>query len=130
MDHQDKTGIWASISRVLATVLDIAQVRLALLGTELEFEKQRLLTALWLGALSVVLLGLGLLLLCATLVLLLWDAYRAGALVGMALVFLLAGLGVLFQARRRLRSPSGLFRASVTELQRDRDAASNSGKPG
>ena len=130
MDHQENTGIWASISRVLATLLDIVQVRLALLGTELEFEKQRLLTALWLGALSLVLLGLGLLLLCATLVLLLWDAYRAGALVGAALVFLLAGLGVLFQARRRLRSPSGLFRASVAELQRDRDAASNSSKPG
>ena len=68
MDHQENTGIWASISRVLATLLDIVQVRLALLGTELEFEKQRLLTALWLGALSLVLLGLGLLLLCATLV--------------------------------------------------------------
>ena len=67
MAHQEKTGIWASLSRVLATVLDMAQVRLDLLGTELEFEKQRLLTALWLGALSLVLLGLGLVLLCATL---------------------------------------------------------------
>ncbi len=130
MDDQKNTGLWASISRVLATVLDIVQVRLALLGTELELEKQRLLTAFWLGALSLMLLGLGLVLLCATLVLLLWDSYRAGALVGAALVFLLAGLGVLFQARRRLRSPSGLFRASVTELQRDRDAASNPDKPG
>ncbi|MEI7514808.1 MAG: phage holin family protein [Betaproteobacteria bacterium] len=130
MDHQKNTGIWASISRVLATLLDMAQVRLALLGTELEFEKQRLLTALWLGALSLVLLGLGLVLLCATLVLLLWDVYRTGALVGAAVVFLAAGMGVLSQARRRLRSPSGLFHASVTELQRDRDAASSPGKPG
>ena len=43
-------------------------------------------------------------------------AMRVGV---MALLFLAGGALLIRQARQRLRSPSGMFDASVAELQRD-----------
>ena len=40
-------GLFDSLRRLLATALGLAQVRLALFGTELEAEKLRLFDALW-----------------------------------------------------------------------------------
>lgn len=116
-------GGWlAALRNLLASLTDIAQVRLDLLGTELEIEKRRLFDGLLLSALALVLLSVGLAALCAFVVLLLGDSHRLAALAGMALALLGAGSSVLLMARRHVRNPQGLFAASVTELQQDRAA--------
>ena len=110
----------ASLRQLLSTLLEIAQVRLELISTELELEKRRWFDALWLGALALVCLALGLVLLCGTLLLLVWEGYRLAAAAGLTVLFLAGGTLLLTQARRRLRQPGGMFNASVRELQRDR----------
>ncbi len=122
------TGLLASLRRLLGTVLEMAQVKLEIFGNELELEKRRLMDGLWWGAVALVLLALGLVLLCGFVVLLFWDAYRLAAVGALTLLFL-AGAGLAWlHARRRLRSPGGLFAASLAELQRDQSALAARGQ--
>lgn len=124
MDNQGDTsterGLFASIRQLLSTSLALAQVRLALLGTEVEQEVLRLWVALlWLG-LGLVCLGLGLVLVCALIVIWLWESHRLLTLAVLAFLFLSSGLGLLLAGRRSLHKSSGLFSASLGELARDR----------
>ncbi len=119
-DKVPASGLFASVRRLLGTALDMAQVRLELLGTEVEFEKRRLFDSLLRAAIALLLLGVGLVLLCAVLILIVADAYRLAALAVMTVLFLIAGLLLILSARQHLRSPNGLFSASVTELAKDR----------
>jgi uncharacterized membrane protein YqjE len=114
-------GLFASLRRLLGTVLEIAEVRLALLSTEVELEKRRLFDALLWAAVAMLVLATGLTLFCAFVILLFSEGYRLAALGVMALLFLGGGLLLLQQARQRLRSPDGMLAGSLAELQRDRD---------
>jgi len=113
-------GLFASLRRLLGTALELAQVRLELLISEVEIEKRRLFDSLLRAAIGLTLLGVGLVLLCGFLILLVSENYRLAALGVMALLILIAALLLLGSARQRLRSPKGVFSASVSELERDR----------
>jgi len=113
-------GLFASLRRLLGTALEMAQVRLELLSTEVELEKRRLFDSLLRAAIGLSLLGVGLVLLCGFLILLVSENYRLAALGVMALLILIAAVLLLGSARQRLRSPKGVFSASVSELERDR----------
>ena len=113
-------GLLASLRQLLNTLLETAQVRLELLGTELEAEKRRLIDALVFSAIALVCLALGLVLVCATVVLMVPEGARLLAVGVMAVLFLATGFGLLRLARRRLRHPLGMFHASAKELARDR----------
>jgi uncharacterized membrane protein YqjE len=113
-------GLLASLRQLLFTLLETAQVRLELLGTELEAEKRRVLDALLISAMALVCLALGLVLLCATVILMVPDGSRLVAVGVMALLFLGGGVALLGLAQRRLRNPLGMFHASAKELARDR----------
>jgi uncharacterized membrane protein YqjE len=115
------SGLFASLRRLLGTLLEIAEVRLALLSTEVELEKRRLFDALLWGAVAMLVLATGLTLLCTFVILLFSEGYRLAALGVMALLFLGGGLLLLQQARQRLRSPDGMLAGSLAELNRDRD---------
>lgn len=119
-EPQSGRGLFASLRQMLVSALEMAQVRLALLSTEIEQEKLRLFDGLLWAGIALILTGTGLLMLCGFIVLLFWDGYRLAALGIMALLLLGAGLLLMRTARERLRSPGGLFDASVEELARDR----------
>lgn len=114
-------GLFLSLKRLLATALEIAQVRLDLLGTELQQEKLRIFDALAWAAVALLLLGVGLLLGAALLVALAPEAWRPLVLGLLTLACLGAGALMLNQARLRLTSPGGALAASRAELARDRD---------
>lgn len=114
-------GLFDSLRQLLATLIETAQVRLALLSNELEHEKLRLFDGLLWAALALLLLGLGVVLLCGFLLVLFWDDHRLLALGVLSLLLLTAGAALLRAARQRLRTPGGLFMTSVKELARDRD---------
>lgn len=118
-DPVQESGLFASSRRLFATVLEMAQVRLDLLGTEVELEKRRLFDGMLWAALALVVLGIGLLLLCGFVTLLLWEGYRLAAVGVMALLFLGLGALLIREARQRLRNPTSMFKASLTELDRD-----------
>lgn len=125
-DTGRESGLFASVSRLLATVLEMAQVRLQLLGTEVELEKRRLFDGLLWGGVALVALGLGLVLLCGFVILLFWEGYRLAAVGGMALLLLVGGGLMLRHARCRLGNrsrahgqTSSMFDASLAELKSD-----------
>lgn len=122
MEPAQSGGLIASLRQLLGTLLEIAQVRLELISTELELEKRRWFDALWLAALAFVCIALGLVLLCGTLLLLFWEGYRLAAAAALTVLLLGGGALLLAQARRRLRQAGGMFSASVRELRRDRGA--------
>ena len=114
-------GLFQSLRRLLATALELAQLRLDLLGNELEQEKLRIFDALAWAALALLLLGLGLLLGAALLVALAPEAWRPLVLGLLTLACLGGGASLMSQARKRLTSPGGVLAASRAELARDRD---------
>jgi uncharacterized membrane protein YqjE len=114
-------GLFQSLRRLLATALEIAQLRLDLLGNELQQEKLRIFDALAWAAVALLLLGLGLLLGAGLLVALAPEPWRPLVLGLLTLACLGAGAVMLNQARQRLTSPGGALAASRAELARDRD---------
>lgn len=111
-----------ALRRLLDQALELLQVRLALIGTELELEAQRIYDALLRGVLASLLMGLSLLFAAIFVVAACWDSYRLPALAGVAIVYAAAAFWCVRSARARLRQPGGSFAASVAELARDREA--------
>jgi len=119
-DPVSDSGLFASLRRLLATALEIAQVRLDLLGTEIEFEKRRLFDGLLWAAISLLVLGIGLFLLGGFVFLFFWEGYRLSAIGILALLFLTGGVVLIYGARRYLRKKTNIFNASLSELESDR----------
>lgn len=116
-------GLFSSLRRFGATAMDIAEVRLELLGTEGELEKLRIARALLLGALGLMLVGAALLLLAALAVLMVPPPYRLHALAALGLALAALGGWLLVRARTHLRGPAaGMFALTRAELRRDRQA--------
>jgi uncharacterized membrane protein YqjE len=111
----------ARLQRVADLLLSLLQVRLELLGIELQQEVLRLFDAVARAALAMLLLAFGLFFAVSLLVVLLWDGYRLWALGCAALLFLGGGAWLLRDARTRLQPSShGSFATSVDELAKDR----------
>jgi uncharacterized membrane protein YqjE len=117
-----RAGLFDSLRRLLHTALALAQVRLELLGTDLEVEKLRLLEVALRALIGLMLLGLGLVLLLAFLLLLLWDGYRLPALGVLTLLCAGGGLWLLQAAKRRLGQGEPMFAATRAEFERDQAA--------
>lgn len=115
-------GLFASLRGLLANAVELAQVRLQLLGTEVELAVHSIFDGLVRAAAALVLLALGLVLLCGFILMLVQDSYRLAATGVLALLLLGAGGWLLVLARRRLDGAAGMFRQSLAELRRDRDA--------
>ncbi|HMN75247.1 MAG TPA: phage holin family protein [Burkholderiaceae bacterium] len=115
-------GLLASLRRLGATTLELARIRLELLGTEIERQKLSILAALIWAALGSVCIALGLVLTSVLIVLLFWDSYRMLAIVGLALIYFVAGALMVRFAISRIQTPSGAFAASREELARDQAA--------
>lgn len=115
-------GLFGSLQRLLATLLDIAQVRLDLLTAEFEREKLRVFDGVLWVTVALLFIGLGLLLLAALLVSVAPEHLRPLVLGLLALCSLGFGAWLVLQARRRLTSPEGALPATRAELQRDRAA--------
>jgi uncharacterized membrane protein YqjE len=113
-------GLLASLRKVAATALELVQVRLELLGSELENEKRKLFDGICLAAVAMIFLSTGLGLLCVFIVLLFWDGYRLAAMASVSALCLGLGAVLLQQSRTRLKSPAGIFNASTDELHKDR----------
>jgi uncharacterized membrane protein YqjE len=114
------SGLFASLRQLLATVLEIAQVRLEIFGNELEQEKLRISGALMLAAIGLMLLSVGTVLLCGFVLMLLEQGYRLAVLGLLTAAFLAGGVLVLLACSRRLRTPGRMFAATLGEIANDR----------
>lgn len=114
-----ESGFFSSLKQLLGTTLEIAQVRLELVGTEVELEKRRIFDGLLWGALALLCLSVGLALFCGFVILLFWEGYRLAAVGILALLFSGAGTFLALQAKKRMRNPQTMFSASLNELKQD-----------
>jgi uncharacterized membrane protein YqjE len=113
------TGLFASLRRMLATLIALAHTRLELVSVEIEeqigYAASVLLwsiTAIFFGSVAVLVLAL-------TIVIAFWDGHRllaAGVVTG---AFALVAAVALLVVRARLRRRPRLLSATVSELRRD-----------
>lgn len=119
-------GLLASLRALVDSGLELAQVRLALLGNELQEQKTRLAEGLVLSLVGAILLGLAGLLLCAFVVILFWDGWRLQALGLLTLLAAAGGAWALQAGRSRLRGTGEVFQATIEELRQDRETLARS----
>src|SRR5574340_688003 len=100
-----EAGLTASLRRLSATLLEVAQVRLQLLANELETEKLRIFDALIWAALAMILAVTGLVLAFGFIVLLMPPELRALTMGSLIAACLVAAVLMLRTARRRLANP-------------------------
>ena len=114
-----RRGLFASARQLLATSLQLVQVRLALIGNDVEVGVQRLFDSIVLALLSVVAFGIGVLMLCALILMVVQESHRPYAAGALALVFMAFGYGLIRMARSKQRASVGAFAATRAELARD-----------
>lgn len=114
-------GMWASARRLGRSALEMAEVRLALLATEVQQEKLRVLeAAAWL-ALALLAAAAGLVLLNLFVLELVEERNRLAALGALALLHVALAWVAWRLARLRLAASSP-FAATLAELRQDRSA--------
>lgn len=115
-------GLLHSLRNLAGTAVAVAHTRLELLSVELQEERLRLGSLILYATAAAFFLGFGAVLLAVLLTVVFWDSHRLLALAVSTALFLAAGAVCTVAARRRSREGSRLFRASLEELSRDREA--------
>jgi len=118
-DHA--AGLFDSVRRFVATVLDVLQTRVEIVATEFEEERERLRELVVFGFFALFFLGFGFLLLTLFIVVLFWDSYRVYAVGGFALLYLGLGIFSAVTLRQRLKTRPRLFATTLAEFAKDRE---------
>ena len=116
---QSRAGIFASLRRLLKTVLAIAQNRLELLLVELQQERWRFFDALLLAGAVLTLAAMTVMVATITLVVVCVEAKRLDLLVGLMLLCLAATIVAFWRLRTRLKNWAP-FSGTLTELKKDK----------
>lgn len=124
---EDRRSLLDSARSLIDGVLDALVTRLELVATEVQEEKNRILSILAFGAVALMSFGFGLLFLSLTITVLLWDENRILVLALLSAFFLLGGGIATALAMRMLKSHPRIFDASIAELTQDRMALNNDG---
>lgn len=112
-------GLFASLKNLTVTLVAIVQTRLELLSTDLEEGRERLISLLVMGFVSLFCLCFGFVLLAILIVVIFWDTHRLFALSTLTGGFLITG-GVLFKlALREFKTMPRMFESSLSELVKD-----------
>lgn len=112
-------GLFASMQRLLATVLATVRTRVEILATELEEEREHLKSLVIYSVLALVLLCLGLVALTVFVTLWLWQWFGAYTLGVAGLLLVSAGLLLMLRIRHNERTRPRLFATTLTELRKD-----------
>jgi uncharacterized membrane protein YqjE len=116
----ESKGLLESLSMLAATLVAIAHTRLELLSTDLEEERDHLLSLLVLSLTALFCLGVGVMLAVLLLVAAFWDTHRFLVLSLLAGGFLTLGVAAWGFALHKVRSKPRLFSTSLSELRKDR----------
>jgi len=113
-------GLLASLSALATTLVAIIHTRLDLLSTDIEEEREHLLSLVALSLIALFCLMVGVVLMTVLLIVALWETYRLLAIGSLAGVFLTAGLVAWYLVKRKAKAKPRLFLASLLELRKDR----------
>lgn len=112
-------GFLDSLKALLSTFVNLLEIRLDLISTEVEEEQERLKGAVFLGAIAFFCAGLGVVLLTLFVVAIFPEPHRLYLLGGFALLYLALGLLAGLCLRKKARSKPKLFSATLSELTKD-----------
>jgi uncharacterized membrane protein YqjE len=112
-------GLFGSLKRLVATLVDVGHTRLQLLANEIHEERLRIQQLWLLAILGVFFFALGVLLSTLFVILLFWDSNRLLAVGGFAGLYLAIGIVFAVVVRNRTARGSRLFEASLGELKKD-----------
>jgi uncharacterized membrane protein YqjE len=115
-------GLFASLRRMLETVLALAQTRLELVTTEIEEELHRVAEILLWMFVVVFFAGLAVLMLAFVIVVAFWDEHRLLAASLTTLGFVAITAIALLVVRGKVRARPKLLEATIDEIKRDREA--------
>jgi uncharacterized membrane protein YqjE len=107
-----------SLRQLFSSAIELVQLRVELLGNEIELEKRRFFDGILLAACAMVFLSVGLLMTCATVVFLYMENYKLQACLVLSLLFLVLGMMFVLQARSRLKNPLNIFRTPLASYNR------------
>lgn len=113
-------GLFDSLKALAISLVSIVHIRLALLSTDLEENRERLVSLLVLMLIALFCLGVGTVLLTILIVVAFWDGYRLQVLAGLAGVFLTGGMLAWGIALYKIKTRPRLFAASLAELTNDK----------
>jgi uncharacterized membrane protein YqjE len=114
------SGLFASLTHLLATAVGIAQTRLELLSTELQEEVHRVADIMLWAAVALLAAGVGLFLLALLVIFVFWDTHRVLASVSVTAVFFLIAMSAALMLRAKVRGKPPLLDATLAELKKDR----------
>ena len=112
-------GLFDSLTNLLATLVAIVHTRLELLSTELEEDREHLLSLLTTMLSALFCLGVGTVLAVILLVVAFWDTHRLLVLVSLTGLFLVVGLTLWMVAMHKARTKPRVFASSLLELLKD-----------
>lgn len=118
-DNNQAGGVLDRVAKFAANLVAITHTRLALLSTDIEEEREHLLSLLRWSLVSLFFMMLGLLLTAVLLIVLLWESYRLTAIASLAGFFLTAGAISWYWAKRKAKAKPKLFWSSLMELEKD-----------
>ncbi len=116
---ETKEGVFASLRRILKTLLAIGHNRLELLLVELEEERWRFFNALLLGGLALILAGMTLMVATIAMVVTCLKAGRIDLVVALTALYLVATIICFWRLRISLKRKA-LFSATLGELRKDK----------
>jgi uncharacterized membrane protein YqjE len=122
----ESRGLIESLKALVATLVAIAHTRLDLLASDLEEEREHLLSLMVLALVGLFFLGIGVVLAAMLLVAAFWDTHRLLVLGLLAGTCLAAGMAAWALAMRKARTKPKLFSASMSELLKDRQQLTRS----
>lgn len=114
-------GLLTSLKKFVATLVAVAETRLQLLAGEVHAESRRLTHLVALGAIAAFFLAGGILLLTLLVIVVFWDSHRLLAIGALTLLYFAIGAGLAAATRCSAAAGSHLFKASLSELRKDRD---------
>ena len=120
-------GLFASVRRMLATLVELLHARLDLVGVELQLEVQRA-TAVLLWAFAAIVCGIiAAVLLAVTVLIAFWETHRLLAAGCITAVFAISAVGMALYVRHRVHTRPRLFGSTLDELKHDVASLQGSG---
>jgi uncharacterized membrane protein YqjE len=115
------SGLFRSLSNLLATIIAFAQTRLELLTTELQEEIQRAAGLLAWGFIALLSAGVGLVFIGVTIIVVNWDGRRVLAAILVTSAFVAFAVIAVVVLVVKTRGKTRLLDATRTELSKDRE---------
>lgn len=119
--QNSQQGLLSSIRTMATTLVAILHTRLELLSTDLEEDREHLLSLLFLSMVALFSLGVGVLLATLLLVAAFWDTHRLMALASLSALFLITGIATATMAVHKTKTKPRIFTSSLLELFKDRE---------